>query len=53
MLAGDQQIVADAAARPGGAGDDRAAGHLDDLAPVLTAGPELAEASARPSTGRR
>ena len=34
-------------ARLSGAGHDRAAGQLDDLASVLTAGPELAEASSR------
>jgi len=53
VLAGDQQIVAEAAARLGGAGDDRAAGQLDGFPSVLTAGPELAEASSRLSIGRR
>ena len=52
VRAGDQQIVAEAAARLGGAGDDRAAGQLDDLASVRAAGPELAEASSRLSIGR-
>ena len=52
VLAGDQQIVAEAAARLGGAGDDRAAGQLDDLASVPKAGPEPAEASPRLSIGR-
>jgi len=52
VRAGDPQIVADAAARLGGAGDDRAAGQLDDLASVPKAGPEPAEASPRLSIGR-
>ena len=52
VLAGDQQIVADAAARLGGAGDDRAAGQLDDLASARAAGPGLAEAGSRLSSGR-
>jgi hypothetical protein len=52
VLAGDPQIAADTAARPGGAGDNRAAGQLDDRAPVRAAGPELAEASSRPGSGR-
>ena len=53
VRAGDPQIVADAAARLGGAGDDRAAGQLDGFPSVLTAGPELADASSRLSIGRR
>ena len=53
VLAGDQQIVADAAARRGGAGQDRAAGPLADLAPARAAGPGQAGARSRPGTGRR
>jgi len=52
VLSGDQQVLADAAARLAGAGDDRAAGQLDGLASVRAAGPELAEASSRLGTGR-
>ena len=52
VLSGDQQVLADAAARLAGAGDDRAAGQLDGLASVRAAGPELAEASSRPGSGR-
>ena len=52
VLAGDQQIVADAAARLGGAGDDRAGGRRDGLAPVRAAGPELAGARSRLGIGR-
>jgi DMSO/TMAO reductase YedYZ molybdopterin-dependent catalytic subunit/rhodanese-related sulfurtransferase len=47
VLVGDRQIAAEAAARLGGAGYDRVAGQLDDLASALTAGPEPAEASSR------
>ena len=53
VRAGDQQIVADAAARRGGAGQDRAAGPLADLAPARAAGPGQAGARSRPGTGRR
>ncbi len=47
VLVGDRQIAAEAAARLGNAGYDRVVGQLDDLASVLTARPELAEASSR------
>jgi DMSO/TMAO reductase YedYZ molybdopterin-dependent catalytic subunit/rhodanese-related sulfurtransferase len=47
VLVGDVEIAAEAAARLGGAGYDRVVGQLDDLASVLTAGPELVEASSR------
>jgi rhodanese-related sulfurtransferase len=47
VLAGDAGLAAEAAARLGGAGYDRVAGQLDDLASVLAAGPGLVEASSR------
>jgi rhodanese-related sulfurtransferase len=47
VLVGDVEIAPEAAARLGGAGYDRVVGQLDDLASVLTAGPELVEASSR------
>jgi DMSO/TMAO reductase YedYZ molybdopterin-dependent catalytic subunit/rhodanese-related sulfurtransferase len=47
VLVGDVEIAAEATARLGHAGYDRVAGQLDDLASVLTAGPELVEASSR------
>ena len=47
VLVGDVEIAAEAAARLGDAGYDRVVGQLDDLASVLTAGPELIEASSR------
>jgi len=47
VLVGDAGIAAEAAARLGHAGYDGVVGQLDDLASVLIAGPELAEASSR------
>jgi len=47
VLVGDVEIAAEATARLGHAGYDRVLGQLDDLASVLTAGPELIEASSR------
>ena len=47
VLVGDVEIAAEATARLGDAGYDRVVGQLDDLVSVLTAGPELAEASSR------
>jgi len=47
VLVGDVGIAAEAAARLGRAGYDSVVGQLDDLASVLTAGPERAEASSR------
>jgi len=47
VLVGDIGIAAETAVRLGRAGYDSVVGQLDDLASVLTAGPELAEASSR------
>ena len=47
VLVGDVGIAAEATARLGHAGYDKVVGQLDDLASVLTAGSELAEASSR------
>jgi len=47
VLVGDVGIADEAAARLSGTGYDRVAGQLDDLASVLTARPELVEASSR------
>jgi len=47
VLVGAVEIAAETAARLADAGYDRMAGQLDDLASVLTAGPELVEASSR------
>jgi DMSO/TMAO reductase YedYZ molybdopterin-dependent catalytic subunit/rhodanese-related sulfurtransferase len=47
VLVGASGIAAEATARLGHAGYDRVVGQLDDLASVLTAGPELAGASSR------
>ncbi len=47
VLAGDRQTGAEATARLAGAGYDRVAGQLDDLASALAAGPGLVEASSR------
>ena len=47
VLVGDAGIAAEATARLGHAGYDTVVGQLEDLASVLTAGPELAEASSR------
>jgi DMSO/TMAO reductase YedYZ molybdopterin-dependent catalytic subunit/rhodanese-related sulfurtransferase len=47
VLVGDAGIAAEATERLGHAGYDRVVGQLDDLASVLTAGPELVEASSR------
>ena len=47
VLVGDVEIAAEAMARLGDAGYDRVVAQLDDLASVLTAGPELVEASSR------
>jgi hydroxyacylglutathione hydrolase len=47
VLVGDAGIAAEATARLRHAGYDRIAGQLDDLAPLLTTGSELAEASSR------
>ncbi len=49
VLVGDVETAAEATARLGHAGYDMVVGQLDDLASVLTAGPELIEASTRPS----
>jgi DMSO/TMAO reductase YedYZ molybdopterin-dependent catalytic subunit/rhodanese-related sulfurtransferase len=47
VLVGDVEIAAEATARLAGAGYDRVVGQLNDLASVLTAGPELTKASSR------
>src|SRR5947207_7748914 len=47
VLVGDREIAAPVAARLGDAGYDRVVGQLDDLASVLSAGPELTESSSR------
>ena len=47
VLVGDVDIAAEATARLGDAGYDRVVAQLDDLASVLTAGPELVEAGSR------
>jgi rhodanese-related sulfurtransferase len=47
VLVGDREIAAPVAARLGEAGYDRVVGQLDDLASVLSAGPELTESSSR------
>jgi DMSO/TMAO reductase YedYZ molybdopterin-dependent catalytic subunit/rhodanese-related sulfurtransferase len=47
VLVGDVEVAAEATARLADAGYDRVAGQLDDLASLLTAGPELVEASSR------
>jgi len=47
VLVGDAGIAAEATARLGRAGYEGVVGQLDDLASVLTAGSELAEASSR------
>jgi DMSO/TMAO reductase YedYZ molybdopterin-dependent catalytic subunit/rhodanese-related sulfurtransferase len=47
VLVGNVEIAVEAAARLGHAGYDRVVGQLDDLASVLTGGPELIEASSR------
>jgi DMSO/TMAO reductase YedYZ molybdopterin-dependent catalytic subunit/rhodanese-related sulfurtransferase len=47
VLVGAVELAAEATARLGAAGYDRVAGQLDDLASVLTAGPDLIEAGSR------
>ena len=47
VLVGDVEIAAEATARLGHAGYDMVVGQLDDLSSVLTAGPEVIEASSR------